>query len=169
MTKHMAFIYNRDMNKKEYAKQYREKNRERIRGYQRQYFAKIKEKRALQLHMGYLRNKDEIQERARERGWTQKVKVLTHYGNGKCVCVMCGFDDLRALSLDHINGGGQKHRREIGRTQSGVSFYGYLIKHGFPQGFQTLCMNCQKIKQFENKEWTKGRGSIKAEREDEKS
>lgn len=75
-----------------------------------------------------------------------KVLVLTHYGNGRCACVKCGFSDIKALSIDHIEGNGSKHRREIG-----CMFYRWLIKSDYPQGFQTLCMNCQFIKRFENR------------------
>ena len=71
-----------------------------------------------------------------------KIKVLTHYGNGKCACVKCGFDDIRALSIDHIGGGGREHMRnaKIG------NMYLWLWKQNFPDGYQTLCMNCQFIK-----------------------
>ncbi len=80
----------------------------------------------------------------------RKTKVLTHYGNGKCVCVRCGFTDIRALSIDHMNGNGAAHRREIG-YHSG-DFYAWLIRNNYPKGFQTLCMNCQWVKRYESKE-----------------
>ena len=79
-----------------------------------------------------------------------KLRVLTHYGGGRCACVGCRFDDLRALSIDHINGNG---RRE---GKSGIALYEYLKKHNYPDGYQTLCMNCQYIKRFENKEHNNG-------------
>ena len=86
-----------------------------------------------------------------------KNEVLTHYGNGRCACVRCGFDDMRALSIDHISGNGNKQRQEIKSKTSG-SLYSWLIKGKFPVGFQTLCMNCQFIKRFERNENYKGRG-----------
>jgi serine/threonine protein phosphatase PrpC len=89
-----------------------------------------------------------------------KREVLTHYGNGKCVCVKCGFSDIRSLSIDHINGNGNKHRAEVVRTTAkekgtvngggGIRFYRWLIKNNLPEGYQTLCMNCQFIKRDEN-------------------
>jgi len=78
-----------------------------------------------------------------------KIDVLTHYGNGELACVKCGFDDIRALSIDHINGGGKKHRREIREN----NMYVWLCDHNYPEGFQTLCMNCQWIKRAERKEY----------------
>ncbi len=82
----------------------------------------------------------------------RKRIVLTHYGNGKCACVNCGFDDLRALSIDHIDGHGAEHRRR--NNIKGVEFYKWLIKNNYPEGYQTLCMNCQWIKMSVNVEYT---------------
>ena len=73
-------------------------------------------------------------------------EVFGHYGR---VC-SCGFHDMRALTIDHINGGGNKHRKEIKR--GGCHFYVWLKQQGFPQGFQVMCMNCQFIKRHTNRE-----------------
>jgi len=81
-----------------------------------------------------------------------KKLVLTHYGNGKCACVKCGFTDIRALSIDHVNGGGCDERRQTHRA--GNTFYRWLIKNNFPLGYQTLCMNCQWIKRFDELDFT---------------
>ena len=84
--------------------------------------------------------------------YTQRRKrlVLTHYGNGKLVCLKCGFDDIRALSIDHLNGNGNQDR--VGKKLGGTNFYAWLIKNNYPTGYQTLCMNCNWIKRSENKE-----------------
>lgn len=85
--------------------------------------------------------------------WWQakKRRVLSHYGlAGKAACIWCGYDDLRALSIDHIEGGGHEHRKN---TKSyGSKIYAWLEKENMPEGFQTLCMNCQWIKRAENRE-----------------
>lgn len=82
----------------------------------------------------------------------RKMKVLTFYGNSnKPECVRCGFTDIRALSIDHINGGGTQERLK-NPTMRGQSVYYYLIKEKYPDGYQTLCMNCQFIKRVENGE-----------------
>jgi len=73
-----------------------------------------------------------------------KTTALTYYGNGKMSCVLCGEEDIRCLSLDHINGGGHQHRKSLGsKGRGGFHFYLWLIKHGLPEGYRTLCMNCQ--------------------------
>ena len=88
----------------------------------------------------------------RERKQALKVEVLSHYGGGKCICVKCGFSDIRALSIDHIEGGGNRHTKRI-LKKSGSSFYSWLKKEGYPEGYQTLCMNCQFIKRMEQDEY----------------
>ena len=80
----------------------------------------------------------------RKRSSELKKKVLTYYGNGKLACVRCGFSDIRALSIDHLHGNGAEHRRKIG-NKFGTKFYSWLKVQGFPEGYQTLCMNCQFI------------------------
>ena len=67
-----------------------------------------------------------------------KKLVIKKYG-GKCSC--CGITDYEFLSIDHINGGGLKHLKEIKR-KGGNSFYQWLKKKGFPPEFRLLCFNC---------------------------
>ena len=78
---------------------------------------------------------------------SRKVDVLTYYGNGKLACVQCGESRPACLSIDHINGGGNQHKKSI----SG-SMYPWLQREGYPEGYQTLCMNCQWVKRFERGE-----------------
>jgi len=79
---------------------------------------------------------------------TRKVVVLTHYGNGKCACVRCGVDDVRVLCIDHINDDGKEHRAKIGG--GGRHIYKWLVENNYPEGFQTLCMNCNWLKRCEH-------------------
>lgn len=77
---------------------------------------------------------------------TRKIKKSTmdRYG-GSCVC--CGESELDFLTIDHIHENGAAHRRELGPTKkSGVHFYLWLKKNGYPSGYQTLCMNCNLSK-----------------------
>lgn len=84
-----------------------------------------------------------------------KTTVMMHYGSdGIAKCAKCGYNDIRALSIDHIDGKGCDHRKELGRGNgSGKKFYKWLIKNNFPDGYQVLCMNCQFIKSQENHEY----------------
>lgn len=65
-----------------------------------------------------------------------KLEALNHYGGVKCSC--CGEGIIQFLSIDHINGGGNAHRRE----NKIRSIYRWLKRNGYPAGFQVLCHNC---------------------------
>ena len=71
--------------------------------------------------------------------WKHKLRADTieHYG-GKCAC--CGESEPSFLTIDHINGNGNAHRKEIGRGS--VLMYKWLKKNGWPEGYQVLCWNC---------------------------
>ncbi len=86
-----------------------------------------------------------------KRNCELKKMVLSHYGNNKDSCVICGENRLDCLSIDHINDDGAKHKREIGYA-SGSNLYRWLQNNKYPEGFQVLCMNCQFIKRVENNE-----------------
>jgi len=65
--------------------------------------------------------------------------VIQHYSKGKNCCELCGFSNMDALSIDHISGGGRKHRKEL----KGQHIEHWLIRNNFPDGYRILCMNCQ--------------------------
>lgn len=117
----------------EYSLKYQKENRDTYNSYMRNY-----------LQNNYRQKYKEI---ALRKNTEIKQIVLSHYSNGKCICTKCGFSDIRALSIDHIDGGGYLHCR-----LTSDSLYRWLIKNNFPEGFQTLCMNCQFIKRYENNE-----------------
>ena len=66
-----------------------------------------------------------------------RIAVIRFYGR-KCAC--CGEREINFLCIDHISGGGNIHKREIGKTGSG--FYKWIIRNKFPTGFRVLCHNC---------------------------
>lgn len=68
----------------------------------------------------------------------RKEQVFDHYGR-KCVC--CGEARKEFLSMDHVNGGGNQHRREAKLTNS-TDLYLWIIRHNFPPDFRVLCHNC---------------------------
>jgi hypothetical protein len=75
----------------------------------------------------------------------------------KCGVFSAVFYNIKALSIDHINGGGGKHRKESNITH----FYNWLKKNNYPTGFQTLCLNCQFIKRYDAKEqYKKNKGEF---------
>lgn len=74
-----------------------------------------------------------------------RLKVIMAYG-GKCSC--CGTKELEFLSVDHVHGGGNKHRKKIGYYASGQGFYKWLIRKKFPKRFRVLCHNCNLSRGF---------------------
>ena len=66
-------------------------------------------------------------------------------------CVRCGFSDMRALCIDHINGSGRKARRSIGNSRYYETILNQ-IKDG-SHDYQCLCVNCNVIKARERKEY----------------
>jgi len=74
----------------------------------------------------------------REFHLERRYRVLGHYGG---VCACCGEERFEFLSIDHIKGGGTKHRAEIG---GGTNMVGWLLKEGLPEGYRVLCHNCNQ-------------------------
>jgi hypothetical protein len=88
-----------------------------------------------------------------------KKEVMTHYGGGKAECVICGMNNIDALCLDHKDDNGSADRfKNMGKNLggSGSRFYGFLKKHNFPDGYQTLCANHNLIKEIERKRKLRG-------------
>ena len=72
-----------------------------------------------------------------------RAQVFAHYGT-ECAC--CGTTE--DLSIDHVNGNGREHREELFGNPRGNrdGTYRWLIKMGFPGGFQVLCRPCNSSK-----------------------
>lgn len=61
-------------------------------------------------------------------------------------CSKCGFNDIRALQIDHKNGGGKEDRRLLNQ----LAIYRKVIKNS--KDYQILCANCNWIKREESNE-----------------
>jgi hypothetical protein len=75
-------------------------------------------------------------------------KVYARLGNH---CMRCGFDDRRALQIDHINGGGVEEHKKMNHNR----FLNHLLEISEEElfsNYQVLCANCNWIKKSENKE-----------------
>lgn len=80
-----------------------------------------------------------------------RIAALRHYSGGKPYCACCGESTLDFLTIDHIAGGGTKHRRELSKGGiSGSAIYIFLKKQNYPEGYQVLCLNCN---------WARGRSA----------
>lgn len=100
------------------------------------------------------RGKMKLCEAVRRSQRKTKVAVITNYGNGKPACVRCGESDIRCLTIDHM-------KALLGEKRIGPGyFYRWLVKNKFPEGYQTLCMNCQWKKRADEREYGFGRKTI---------
>lgn len=137
-------------------RRYKVAHREEIRIVNKRYRDTHKEKRRASATVYYQEHKEEIKAKARAyakthkeemrkykrlRNQALKLEVFQHYAGEHPKCAHCGEDDLIVLSVDHLGGGGAKHREDI-RITTGGTFYAWLKKSGFPEGFQVLCRNC---------------------------
>ena len=89
--------------------------------------------------------------RKRKNFWLNKIYEIA----GR-KCCKCGFNDDRALQIDHINGDG-KIERAHGKCNVGITFYRkvYFSITAKENRYQILCANCNWIKRHENEEYRK--------------
>jgi hypothetical protein len=73
----------------------------------------------------------------------RRAEVYRRYGGGQIRCACCGETEISFLSIDHINGGGTKQRRE---NKSLKCLAAWVRSQGYPKDFQILCMNCNRGK-----------------------
>lgn len=83
------------------------------------------------------------QRKAYHRAYSQRIReeAISKYSYGMNCCACCGEYEMDFLAIDHINGGGNKHRK----TFKG-SLVAWLKRNGYPKGFQVLCHNCNMAK-----------------------
>ena len=78
----------------------------------------------------------------------KKRKEVVDLLGGKCK--RCGFDDMRALQIDHIKGGGYKEIKNI-HSRERIRLVKESIKNN-ENKYQLLCANCNWIKRYEDKQ-----------------
>ena len=85
-----------------------------------------------------------------------RERVFNRYG---AVCVHCGYDDMRALDLDHVRGHRYPKRKGKKRSYSRDSMLQSLKA---PDGeFRILCRNCNWIAWLDRKDKVKASVSRK--------
>ena len=97
------------------------------------------------------------------RNWWHRIKqeILELLGD-KCSNLNCPIPleklDVRALQIDHIHGDGFRHRKNTSRNHYYRSILNE-IKAG-SKDYQLLCVYCNWMKRFENKEYPKIRKAL---------
>jgi hypothetical protein len=154
----------------EYHREWRERNKEKVRAYLKKYNLKHKARRDAEAKAWLKAHKDDLQKRVRlryttdpefasllkerARRWAkanreQINKTAREYQRRLRLeaiaayggkCVCCGEDHEEFLTFDHIHGGGNKERKS---STCGSDFCRKLKLLGYPKDkFRLLCFNC---------------------------
>jgi hypothetical protein len=90
---------------------------------------------------------EKAKENSRRHRQRLKRDALEAYGGPKCSCAGCDVAVQEFLALDHVNGGGNDHRR-FDTKGGGSKLYQWLKTNGYPGGFRVLCHNCNLGRQI---------------------
>ena len=135
----------------EYMKPYRQKPEARARRKVLRSTPEAKEKHARESRLRSQR--PEV--KAKNKKFTQqktaqfKLEVFTHYSkiisnSDVPMCACCKYDDIRFLTLDHIEG--RKHLPKKEQKLKTLGLWRHVKKIGLPKGYQVLCYNCNIAK-----------------------
>ena len=69
-----------------------------------------------------------------------RIIAIQIYSDGHMNCALCGNEDIDCLSIDHVKGGGGKHREKIR-----MPIESWLEQNNYPDGFRILCHNCNHL------------------------
>ena len=97
----------------EYNKKWRKNNLEKYKGYKKRY---------------YYDNLEKCRERGRRCQQKIRMQVLMHYSGDYPFCSCCGEKTIEFLSIDHINGGGYRHKKD----NKIHSIYLWLKRNNYP-------------------------------------
>lgn len=127
--------------RKAYAREYRKTHRDLVKEAVMKWRKKNREKVLQMKRRWYKKYAPAILHKMHRSAVDARRTVLLHYG-GKCSC--CGESNFLFLTIEHKNGGGVKHRKEIGAANMSR----FIIKNNFPDNFDVLCYNCNCGKAF---------------------
>jgi hypothetical protein len=120
-------------------RRYRQRHPERVREGEQRYRERNRE-----------RLRVENRERERERRERARLAVIAALGG---VCCDCGFSDVRALEVDHVNDDGTLDRARFA-SGTGINIVLYLqqvVSEARSGRYQLLCRNCNWIKEIERR------------------
>jgi predicted restriction endonuclease len=124
-----------------YNQKYHKENKERLNAYSAEYHIKHREEVALKKKIYEKEHRKEANANRRALTLKWRKEVLAHYG-GKCVC--CGETTFEFLAMDHIHGGGNKHRKQLKHND----MCRWIMVNDYPDNFQILCHNCNLAKGY---------------------
>ena len=107
----------------------------------KKWFKENKERRYEFIKEWNKKNPDKIKNYQKKYKMKLRKQVIGYYSAYKYRCACCLDIHMEFLTIDHIKGAGNKHRKEI-KVGGGHQFYTWLINNHFPIGYRVLCMNC---------------------------
>lgn len=113
------------------------KHKEKIKLRKQEYYENNKEHIQNKTIIYQKSNPNKVKEYSKTARLNLKLGIFNHYCNNDIKCNHCEESELCLLTVDHINGGGNKHKKEI------KSLYSWIKRNNYPEGFQILCWNCQ--------------------------
>lgn len=128
---------------------YYERNKDEINRKSREYYQKNLEENRRKRREYNEANKDKLNPLRKQWRYENRTTCLKHYSGGEIKCKCCGENQEQFMCIDHIDGGGNKHRKSLSPSgKGGGNIYRWLISHNYPPGFQVLCHNCNLAKGF---------------------
>ncbi len=120
-----------------YQKEWRLRNPEKTKEYHRRWLERHPERRKEVARNWRRRNNPKVNAYAFVARRKLKSAVVKIYG-GACAC--CGESEQIFLTIDHTNGNGRAHRKEMGNNDN---LYRLLIRNGKPlPDYRLMCWNC---------------------------
>jgi hypothetical protein len=86
----------------------------------------------------YQKRKEKYLQNYKDTRLAVKLEIFSYYGG---ICQICEESDFSKLSLDHTDGYGRQHRKEVLGIDSGSCFYKWVLKNK-PDNIRLLCFNC---------------------------
>lgn len=84
------------------------------------------------------------QQKYYQRNQRDRLETFNHYSqNGIIQCACCGITDTDLLCLDHKNGDGAEHRRNLTKAD-GSNVARWARRNNYPPIFRILCHNCNQ-------------------------
>lgn len=129
-----------------------EKRKEHLRRYSKQHKATHRSE-----YNERRRQRQAVRRAAGTSSSQQEIREIKTLMGGKCC--RCGFDDYRALQIDHV----YRHKTKLREGRAFRAEHKALLRslragESTPE-YQLLCANCNWIKRVENREYTKVRNA----------
>ena len=125
---------------REYNRRYRETHKEQLKEKGRLYQLKNRAKLLPYWRNWYHTHKDTIVPYSKKRRALLRYLALEKLG---LKCAKCGFDDLRALQINHKNGGGTKEYKSLSMYRAIIAGTRAI------EDLETRCANCNALYEYE--------------------